>query len=60
LNRFPAGAAATPGLLRLLLNLHYQLRFDPNGLSAADRSDFRQKVADWLAEDDRRPGAAAG
>jgi hypothetical protein len=34
--------------LNPLINLHYRLRFDPHGLSAADRDALRQQALAWL------------
>jgi hypothetical protein len=35
--------------LAALLDLHYRLRFDPAGVSAAERSQFLMRVETWLA-----------
>ncbi len=40
--------AETPELAGLL-SLHYRLRFDPSGLNARDRENFRTNVESWLA-----------
>ena len=53
-NEWLARVAATPGLaelrepLRPLLRLHYRYRFDPDGLSAADRAVLKQEVRECL------------
>lgn len=39
---------ATPELVQLC-QLHYQLRFDPNGLTSEQRDWLRQRVNAWLA-----------
>jgi hypothetical protein len=33
-----------------LLDLHYRCRFDPAGVSAAERSQFLLRVDNWLAQ----------
>ena len=56
-SRFPAGSARQhrPGAgrdedrLRELLRLHYRYRFDPQGLSQADREALRREVGGCLA-----------
>lgn len=40
--------------LSALLQVHYRLRFDPSGLSGAEREEFRTKVNDWLARQEER------
>jgi hypothetical protein len=42
----PDGLAAR---LEKIIRLHYRYRFDPNGLSEADRAALRSAVADWIA-----------
>lgn len=44
------GAAGAAGLngLKELLALHYRLRFDPQGLAAAERAALRHQVQEWL------------
>jgi hypothetical protein len=41
----PAGEQAA---VLALLNLHYQYRFDPNGLARSEREDLRRKAGQWL------------
>lgn len=57
-------AAAEPALLELrstlraLLRLHYRYRFDPQGLSDADREELRRKAGECLDQLSRLESAA--
>jgi len=41
--------AAARDELTALLELHYRCRFDPRGVSPAERNEFRERVRAWLA-----------
>ena len=45
-----APVAGSNAMLERLLALHYRYRFDPHGLSAADRERLRAGAESWLAE----------
>ncbi len=40
--------------LQRILRLHYRYRFDPNGLSLAERESLTSRVEEWLEQLDRR------
>lgn len=46
--RVASGRAEDANQLSALLQVHYRLRFDPSGLSDAEREEFRTKVNEWL------------
>ena len=39
-----------PEALPAILALHYRYRFDPDGLSPAERAALRERAEAWLAE----------
>ncbi len=43
-----AGATIATSPLREVIGLHYRYRFDPDGLSAADRESLRARARSWL------------
>ena len=45
--------AATDSL-QGIVRLHYRYRFDPNGLSTAERESLKARVQEWLEQLDRR------
>lgn len=47
-NRLEGRDEVKPDLLRKIVNLHYQYRFDPKGLSEHDRKDLQEVVRQWL------------
>jgi transglutaminase-like putative cysteine protease len=50
LRRVDAASPVALAPLRPALRLHYQYRFDPAGLTPADRATLRTLVQDWLRE----------
>lgn len=46
--RVAATSPADASQLAALLQVHYRLRFDPSGLSGAERESFRTSVGEWL------------
>jgi hypothetical protein len=46
------------GALQELLRLHYRYRFDPRGLTPADREALRREATTCLAQLARTPQAA--
>jgi len=59
LQRLEVREEIQPELLRQIVNLHYQYRFDPNGLSENDRIRLGKLVKAWLREPEEEAQATA-